>query len=248
MTWRGPSGWQAMGRARAGAGWASVPARGRVSGLAAAAGPGGGPGCGRLGSGRGGGAGGCAAAGVAGGGLGREAALVVAFEVELLFGVPGAGAPGVGQGLDGVQLGGAGGGLGVAFAGGVGADMVVFGAGVGFGLPGPADLGVSVVAVLSCSGQRLAGVPADLGDLGVCLVADGLCAGLGGVRVGAGGVGGLQRGLGVVPGGVHRGGGGAGQFSGLGEQLLQAGQRAAVRGGLLPGSAGAEAIVVVPLA
>src|SRR5216684_1921827 len=54
--------------------------------------------------------------------LGGEAALVVAFEVELLFGVPGAGAPGVGQGLDGVQLGGAGGGLGVAFAGGVGAD------------------------------------------------------------------------------------------------------------------------------
>src|SRR6266849_4681619 len=175
MTWRGPSGWQAMGRARAGAGWASVPARGRVSGLAAAAGPGGGPGCGRLGSGRGGGAGGCAAAGVAGGGLGREAALVVAFEVELLFGVPGAGAPGVGQGLDGVQLGGAGGGLGVAF-----------------GLPGPADLGVSVVAVLSCGGQRgvpggvrggglvagsgqgLAGVPAVLGDLGVCLGADGL--------------------------------------------------------------------------
>src|SRR5713101_6043392 len=185
-------------------------------------GPGAGPGCGGLGSGRGGGAGGCAAAGVAGGGLGREAALVVAFEVELLFGVPGAGAPGVGQGLDGVQLGGAGGGLGVAFAGGVGADMVVFGAGVGFGLPGPAGLGVSVVAVLSCGGQRgvpggvrggglvagsgqgLAGVPADLGDLGVCLVADGLCAGLGGVRVGAGGVGGLQRGLGVVPGGGRR--------------------------------------------
>jgi hypothetical protein len=80
-----------------------------------------------------------------GAGLGREAALVVAFEVELLFGVLGAGAPRVGQGLEGVQLGGAGGGLGVAFAGGVGADVVVFGAGVGFGLPGPADLGVSVV-------------------------------------------------------------------------------------------------------
>ena len=73
---------------------------------------------------------------------------MVAFEVELLLGVLGAGAPGVGQGLDGVQLGGAGGGLGVAFAGGVGADVVVFGAGVGFGLPGPADLGVGVVAGL----------------------------------------------------------------------------------------------------
>ena len=31
-------------------------------------------------------------------------------------------------------------------------DVVVFGAGVGFGLPGPADLGVSVVACLSSSG------------------------------------------------------------------------------------------------
>jgi hypothetical protein len=68
---------------------------------------------------------------------------VVAFEAELLLGVLGAGAPGVGQSLDGVQLGGAGGGRRVAFAGGVGADVVVFGAGVGFGLP--ADLGVSVV-------------------------------------------------------------------------------------------------------
>jgi hypothetical protein len=63
---------------------------------------------------------------------------VVAFEVELLFGVLGAGAPGVGQGLEGVQLGGAGGGRRVAFAGGVGADVIVFGAGVGFGLPCPA--------------------------------------------------------------------------------------------------------------
>ena len=85
--------------------------------MALAGWPGGGGGCGR------------AVAGVAvGGGLGREAALVVAFEVELVFGVLGAGAPGVGQGLDGVQLGGAGGGRRVAFAGGVGADVVVFGA------------------------------------------------------------------------------------------------------------------------
>src|SRR5271166_5778018 len=78
-------------------------------------------------------------------GLVSEMALVVALEVELVFGVLGAGAPGVGQGLDGVQLGGAGGGRRVAFTGGVGADVVVFGAGVGFGLPGPADLGVGVV-------------------------------------------------------------------------------------------------------
>ena len=79
---------------------------------------------------------------------------MVAFEVELLLGVLGAGAPGVSEGLDGVQLGGAGGGLGVAFAGGVGADVVVFGAGVGFGLPGPADLGVGAVACLVGGGQR----------------------------------------------------------------------------------------------
>ena len=238
---------------------------------------------------------------------------MVAFEVKLLFGVLGAGAPGVGQGLEGVQLGGAGGGLGVAFAGGVGADVVVFGAGVGFGLPGPADLGAGVVACLVSGGQRsvpvrmrgagavagrgdgCVGLPADLGDLGVCLVADGLRAGVGGVRVGAGGVGSFQRGLGVVPGGAGRcgggllgldspgglgegdsglglglaaggvgcgqrggdparvgggqlGGGGAGQFSGLGEQLLQAGQRPAGRGGLAPGGAGDQAVVVVPLA
>ncbi len=133
---------------------------------------------------------------------------------------------------------------------------------------------------LAGGGQGGVGLPADLGDLGVCLVADGLRAGVGGVRVGAGGVGGFQRGLGVVPGGVGRrggglfgldgsgglgeghggfglglaaggvgggqgggdpagvgggqlGGGGTGQVSGLGEQLLQAGQRAAGRGGLL---------------
>jgi hypothetical protein len=111
--------------------------RGRGSGLAAGGGPaggwpGGGSGCGR------------AVTVTVAGGLGREAALVVAFEVELLFGVLGAGAPGVGQGLEGVQLSGAGGGRRVAFPGGVGADVVVFGAGIGFGLPGPADLGIGV--------------------------------------------------------------------------------------------------------
>src|SRR6266702_5027884 len=211
--------WRARVR-RSGKGGGPCPRQGSV--LAAAGGPGG------LGSWPGGG-GGCgrAVAGVAvGGGLGREAALVVAFEVELVFGVLGAGAPGVGQGLDGVQLGGAGGGRRVAFAGGVGADVVVFGAGVSFGLPCPADLGVGVVAVLGGGGQR--GVPAgvrgaglvagageggvgllaDLGDLGVCLVADGLCAGVGGVRVGAGVCGGLQGSPGVVLGCVHRRGGG----------------------------------------
>ena len=207
---------------------------------------------------------------------------MVALEVELLFGMLGAGAPGVGQSLDGVQLGGAGGGLGVAFAGGVGTDVVVFGAGVGFGLPGQADLGVGVLA--------------DLGDLDAGVVADGLRACVGGVCVGAGLVSSFKRGLGVVPGGVHRRGGGlfgldgpgrvseghgglglglaaggvsggqrggdparvggsqlgrggTGQFSGLGKQLLQAGQRAAGRGGLLlPGGSGGQAVLVVPLA
>ena len=129
---------------------------------------------------------------------------------------------------------------------------------------------------------------ADLGDLGVCLVADGLRADISGVGVGAGSVGGFQRGLGVVPGGVHcrgggllgldgpgglgeghagfglglaagsvgggqgggdparvggrqLGGGGTGQVSGLGEQLLQAGQRASSRGaGCCPAAAGAR--------
>jgi len=153
-------------------------------------------------------------------------ALVVAFEVELALGVLCAGALGVGEGLDGVQLGGAGGGLGVAFAGGVGADVVVFGARVGFGLPGPADLGVGVVAGLGGLGQRGiafgaggvtllaclagsgAGLAADLGDLGLCLVTDGLRAVGGSVGVSAGGVGGFQRGLDVVPGRAHRRGGG----------------------------------------
>ena len=178
-----------------------------------------------------------------------------------------------------------------------------------------ADLGAGVVACLVSGGQRgvpvgmrgagtLAGggqggvgLPADLGDLGVRLVADGLRADIvGGVGVGAGSVGGFQRGLGVVPGGVHcrgggllgldgpgglgqghagfglglaagsvgggqgggdparvggrqLGGGGTGQVSGLGEQLLQAGQRASSRGGpLLPGGSGGQAVLVVPLA
>ena len=134
-----------------------------------------------------------------------------------------------------------------------------------------------MLASVAGSGEGGVGFPADLGDLGAGLVAGGLRAGVGGVRVGAGLVSGFQRGLGVVPGGVHRrggglfgldgsgglgegdggfglglaaggvgcgqrggdpagvgggqlGGGGAGQVSGLGEQLLQAGQRAGGRG------------------
>jgi hypothetical protein len=112
--------------------------------------------------------------------------------------------------------------------------VIVFGAGAGFGLPGPADLGVGVVAGLVGGGQRSvpAGVrgagavaggadggvdlPADLGDLGVCLAVDGLRAGVGGVSVSAGLVSGLQRGLGVLPGGVHRRGGCLGGLGGLG--------------------------------
>ena len=90
---------------------------------------------------------------------------MVAFKVELLFGVLSAGTPGVGQGLDGVQLGGARGGRRVAFAGGVGADMVVFGARVGFGLPGPADLGVGVVPVLGGGSQR--SIPVGAGGTGL---------------------------------------------------------------------------------
>jgi hypothetical protein len=86
------------------------------SGLAAAGGPGG-PGEGWPGSGCG------HSVAVAGGGLGGQAALVVAFKVELLFGVLGAGTPGVGQRLEGVQLSGARGGRRVAFPGGVSADI-----------------------------------------------------------------------------------------------------------------------------
>ena len=117
-------------------------------------------------------------------------------------------------------------------------DVVVFGAGVGFGLPGPADFGVGVVPGLAGGGQRgvaagvrgaglvagagegCAGFPADLGDLGAGVVACGLRTCIGGVRVGAGLVSSLQRGLGVVPGGVDRRGGGLfglGGSGGLGE-------------------------------
>ena len=193
---------------------------------------------------------------------------MVAFEAELLFGVLGAGTPGVGEGLDGVQLGGAGGGLGVAFAGGVSADVIVFGAGVGFGLPGPADLGVSEVTCLASGGQcgvpvgeggagggagiseGGTGFPADLGDLGVGMPGGGLRAGVGGVSVGAGSVGGLERGQGVVPGGMHRRGGGLGILdglgclgegdSGLGLGLAAGGVRGGQRGGDPAGVSGGQ--------
>ena len=229
---------------------------------------------------------------------------------ELLLGVLGAGLRGAGEGLDRVDLGSARGGLGVALAGGVGADVVVLGAGVGFGLPGPADLSAGVLAGLRGFGERgvppgAGGVPvtAGLGDGGfgllpdpgdpvVCLVADGLRAGFGGVRVGTGTVSCLQRRPGIVAGCVHRLGGGLGvldgsgglgpghgglglgmaaggvrggqrradpagisggqlsgcgacQLGGLGEQLLQPGQRAGRGGRLrLRGSGGAAAIYV----
>ena len=70
------------------------------------------------------------------------------------------------------------------------------------------------------AGDGGVGLLADLGDLGVSAVADVPGAGVGGVGVGAGLVSGLQRGLGVLPGGVHRRGGGLsglGACSGLGE-------------------------------
>src|SRR5712671_777834 len=140
-----PSVVPGMGTRAAGRGcWLrSLPAAG-WSGLAGAGGPG------RLGWAGGGAAARCA-------GLGVEAALVVAFEAELLFSMLGADLPGAGESLDRVDLGGAGGGLGVAFAGGVGADVVVLGAGVGFGLPCAGGLGAGVVAGLGGCGQR--GVP-----------------------------------------------------------------------------------------
>ena len=191
------------------------------SGLAGAGGPG-----------RPGWAGGRAAA--RGAGLGIDAALVVAFEAELLFGVLGAGLPGAGESLDRVDLGGARCGLGVAFAGGVGVDVVVLGAGVGFGLPCPADLGAGVLAGLGGVGQR--GVPPgtggisfiaglgdggfglrpDPGDTGICLITDGAGAGIGSVRVGAGTVSCFQRRPGIVAGLVHRRGGGLGVLDGPG--------------------------------
>ncbi len=75
----------------AGGGWAAAPARGVGQGRAPLLARVVALGRGRRGSGRGSGAGRRAAAGAAGGGLGCQAALVVAFEVELLFGVLGAG-------------------------------------------------------------------------------------------------------------------------------------------------------------
>ncbi|HUL24151.1 MAG TPA: hypothetical protein VLW44_00065, partial [Streptosporangiaceae bacterium] len=136
---------------------------------------------------------------------------MVTFEAELGFGVLGAGVPGVGEGLDGVQLGGAGGGLGVALAGGVGADVAVLGAGVGFGLPCTADLGVGVMAGLGGCGQRGVplgtggisliagpgdggiGLPLELSDLGVRLIAGGLRTGTVSGCVSPGTVSGFQR-------------------------------------------------------
>src|SRR6266566_9302024 len=140
---------------RAGGCWLRLlPAAGR-SGLAGAGGPGRPGRAGAAGRGR---AASC-------GGRGIEAALVVTFETELLLGVLGAGLPGAGEGLDRADLGSGRGGLGVALAGGVGADVVVLGAGVSFGLPGPADLSAGVLAGLGGFGER--GVPPGAGGVPV---------------------------------------------------------------------------------
>ena len=89
---------------------------------------------------------------------------------------------------------------------------------------------------------------------GLCFLggSGGLGLGHGGLGLGlaAGGIGGGQRrGDPAGVGGGQLGGSGVGQFSGLGEQLLQAGQRAAGRGSLvLSAGAAGEAVVVVPFA
>ena len=93
---------------------------------------------------------------------------MLTFEAELLLGVLGAGLPGAGEGLDRVDLGSACGGLGVTLAGGVDADVVVLGAGVGFGLPCPAGLRAGVLAGLSGFGER--GVPLAAGGVPVTAV------------------------------------------------------------------------------
>jgi hypothetical protein len=99
----------------------------------------------------------------------------------------------------------------------------------------------------------------DPGDLDAGLVAAGLCTCVGGVRIGACGVGGLQRGQGVVPGLADRRGGCPGVLGclsragkgdgGLGLGLaaggVRGGQRrsdpAGVGGGQLGGSTGYQA-------
>ena len=181
------------------------------------------------------GAAGRAVAGAAAGcGLGREAALVVTFEVELVFGVLGAGAPGVGQGLDESSWGAACSRRPPRRVRGRrrrGRGRFSARASASRRSPGPArSRGPggrrSWAARLSrrpgqrgrrrAPGEGSGGLLADLGDSGVCLVVDGLGAGISGIGVGAGGVGGLQGGLGVVPGSVHGGGGCFGGLDGPG--------------------------------
>ena len=126
--------------------------------------------------------------------------------------------------------------------------LITDGAGAGFG-------GVRVGAgTVSCL-QRRPGIVAGCvhrlgGGLGVLGGPGGLGLGHGGLGLGlaAGGVsGGQRRG---DPAGISGGqlrGSGARQLGGLGEQLLQAGHRAAGRGGL-PGPGAGEAAVVMPFA
>ena len=82
-------------------------------------------------------------------------AAVGAFGVELGFGAFGACAFGVGEGASGVDLGLVVSLEGVAFAGGVVADTAGFGAGVGFGLAGAADLGFGAAGGLAGGGERV---------------------------------------------------------------------------------------------
>ena len=96
-----------------------------------------------------------AVVGGGGGEVAGEGAPVGAFGFELGFGAFGAGAFGTGERLGCGELGCVMFAEGVAFAGGVIADVPGFGAGVGFGLAGAADLGVGGVPGLACGGERV---------------------------------------------------------------------------------------------
>ena len=167
---------------------------------------------------------------------------VGAFGLQQLLGPLGAGAFGGGQRGDGVQLRLVLIAEGAAFAGGIGADVLGFGAGVGFGLAGSDGLGVSaaegrdrvvtLAGSLDSFGPRGADLPGGFGlgggDLRGCVAAGllgcgcgsvglppgGGSAGLGGADVLAGCLQGLGQGLGL---GVGFGGAGlSGDGGGLG--------------------------------
>ena len=101
--------------------------------------------------------------------MGGELPAVGALGFQLLFGAFGTAAFGGGERGDGRQLSVVLFAEGVAFAGGVGADVLGFGAGVGFGLPGAGGPGVSaagrldrIVTFAAC----LRGLGPGAGDLG----------------------------------------------------------------------------------